>query len=103
MPSEPFRILALGDVVGKPGRQALAGHLARWRQECRAAFVIVNAVRPEWMAARIGQLNLATVYGFGLIIFALILALIYNGLSGRAEAQYAAMFEDEIANVEDDE
>jgi len=43
MPSEPFRILALGDVVGKPGRQALAGHLARWRQECRADFVIVNA------------------------------------------------------------
>jgi uncharacterized membrane protein (DUF485 family) len=68
-----------------------------------AAFVVVNAVRPEWMAARIGQLNLATVYGFGLIIFALILALIYNGLSGRAEAQYAAMFEDEIANVEDEE
>jgi uncharacterized membrane protein (DUF485 family) len=68
-----------------------------------AAFVIVNAVRPDVMAARIGQLNLATVYGFGLIIVALILALIYNWLSGRAETQYAAMFEDEVSDVESEQ
>ncbi|NMB74536.1 MAG: TIGR00282 family metallophosphoesterase [Myxococcales bacterium] len=43
MPSEPFRILMLGDVVGKPGRQALGQAMARMREECGAHFVIANA------------------------------------------------------------
>ncbi len=32
-----------------------------------------------------GGLNLAVVYGFGLIIFALVLALIYSRACGRRE------------------
>lgn len=42
MPSE-LRILAFGDVVGKPGRKALGRELSRIREECGAHFVVVNA------------------------------------------------------------
>jgi len=35
-------ILALGDVIGKPGRKALAAHLSSIVQEIRADFVLVN-------------------------------------------------------------
>jgi uncharacterized membrane protein (DUF485 family) len=42
-------------------------------------FVAVNIIRPLSMEIIVFMgLNLAVVYGFGLIIFALILALIYN-------------------------
>ena len=37
-----------------------------------------------------GGLNLAVVYGFGLIIFALILALIYSRACGRREKRLQA-------------
>lgn len=50
-----------------------------------AGFVIVNSIWPAAMAKPVRSLNWATVYGFGLIAFALILAMIYNSLSGRAE------------------
>jgi len=44
-----------------------------------AAFVAINVIKPVLMERVIAfGLNLAVVYGFGLIIFALILALIYN-------------------------
>ncbi len=44
-----------------------------------AGFVLINIMSPLSMEAEIiFGLNLAVVYGFGLIIFALILALIYN-------------------------
>ena len=44
-----------------------------------AAFVGINVARPLAMEATVVfGLNLAVVYGFGLIIFALVLALIYN-------------------------
>ena len=46
-----------------------------------AGFVVVNVARPTLMEKHIMfGLNLAVVYGFGLIVFALILALIYNHL-----------------------
>jgi metallophosphoesterase (TIGR00282 family) len=35
-------ILALGDVVGKPGRKALAGNLEALIEECNADFVLAN-------------------------------------------------------------
>jgi len=42
-------------------------------------FVAINLIKPTLMEAIIiFGLNLAVVYGFGLILFALILALIYN-------------------------
>ena len=41
-PPELFRILFLGDVVGEPGRKAVAALLPQLRQELEADFAIVN-------------------------------------------------------------
>lgn len=57
-----------------------------------AGFVIINSVNPKLMAMTVGRTNLAIIYGFGLIILALIMALVYNTLASRAEERYAAMF-----------
>lgn len=44
-------------------------------------FVVVSVFQPTWMGARaILGLNLAVIYGLGLIIIAFIFALIYNHL-----------------------
>jgi len=50
-----------------------------------ASFIFINVFNPSLMAKDIGSLNLAITYGFGLIIFALILAAIYNQACSRAE------------------
>ena len=51
-----------------------------------AAFVAINLLRPLWMEKTVlFGLNLAVVYGFGLIAFALVLALIYNALCAAHE------------------
>ena len=50
-----------------------------------AGFVVINSVWPQLMTKTVGGLNLAIVYGMGLIIFALVLAFIYNTLSCKAE------------------
>ncbi|HZK69942.1 MAG TPA: DUF485 domain-containing protein [Clostridia bacterium] len=50
-----------------------------------ASFIFINVFNPSLVAADIGTLNVAIVYGFGLIIIAIILALIYNHLCTRAE------------------
>jgi uncharacterized membrane protein (DUF485 family) len=57
-----------------------------------AGFVAINLIDPGLMEKTVlFGLNLATVYGFGLIIFALLEALVYNGIcltyEKRAEAQ----------------
>jgi len=51
-----------------------------------AGFIIINVFNPKLMGMDVGSVNLAIVYGFGLIILALIMALIYNGLCNRSEA-----------------
>jgi uncharacterized membrane protein (DUF485 family) len=44
-----------------------------------AGFVVINTVSPKTMSERIiFGLNLAVVYGFGLIALAIIMGLIYN-------------------------
>lgn len=50
-----------------------------------AIFIILNVVSPKIMGMDVGMLNLAIVFGFGLIILALIMALIYNALCGWTE------------------
>lgn len=51
-----------------------------------AGFVAVNVLKPVLMEATIiFGLNLAVVYGFGLIILALVMALIYNAMCARQE------------------
>jgi uncharacterized membrane protein (DUF485 family) len=50
-------------------------------------FVAINLLAPVLMEARVAfGLNLASVYGFGLIVLALVMALIYNYMCGRREA-----------------
>ena len=51
-------------------------------------FIILNVVNPKLMGIDIGSLNLAIVYGFSLIIVALILALVYNHLANRLERKF---------------
>ena len=48
-------------------------------------FVLINAFRPEWMQVQpLAGINLAILYGFGLILSAFLLALIY-GIFSRDE------------------
>ncbi|MBP7126280.1 DUF485 domain-containing protein [Myxococcota bacterium] len=55
-----------------------------------AGFVAVNLLAPEAMEATVLLgMNLAVVYGMGLIVFALVLALIYNGMCQARERQMA--------------
>jgi hypothetical protein len=57
-----------------------------------AGFVAVNLLSPLAMASIVfAGLNLATVYGFALIIVALIEALIYDGMCRKKEAELAAV------------
>ena len=49
------------------------------------AFILVAVLKPKIMSIDVGSLNLAIVYGFGLIIFAIVLALVYNSLCSRRE------------------
>lgn len=48
-------------------------------------FIVINNCFPKLMAADVGSLNVAIVYGFGLIVVALIQAFIYNHICTRAE------------------
>lgn len=55
-----------------------------------AGFVAINLIHPTAMEAPVLGLNLAVVYGMGLIIFALVLALIYNRMCGKREVELAS-------------
>lgn len=49
------------------------------------AFVIMSVVSPSFMATDVGPLNLSISYGFGLIILAVLLAVIYNHMCSNRE------------------
>ncbi|SDZ91549.1 Uncharacterized membrane protein, DUF485 family [Desulfuromusa kysingii] len=51
------------------------------------AFVLLNAMNPKVMEASIFGQTAAVIWGFGLIILALIMALVYNRLCTKAEQQ----------------
>lgn len=61
-----------------------------------AGFLATNLVAPKTMAVitPVFGLNVATVYGFGLIIFALLLALLYNHLCTSKENQLRRLDQD---------
>ncbi|MFN9369203.1 MAG: DUF485 domain-containing protein [Planctomycetia bacterium] len=43
-----------------------------------AGFMVLVLVRPDWLATRpLGGVNLAITYGLGLIVAALVLAMVY--------------------------
>ncbi|MBK7959908.1 MAG: DUF485 domain-containing protein [Bdellovibrionales bacterium] len=50
-------------------------------------FIAINVVSPKIMGSNIGGLNLAVIYGMGLIVFALMLALVYNAICTAAEEE----------------
>jgi uncharacterized membrane protein (DUF485 family) len=57
-----------------------------------AAFVAINLLSPSTMATIVvAGLNLATVFGMGLIVLALVQALIYNVMCRRKEDELARL------------
>jgi len=52
-----------------------------------AGFVVINATKPSLMQEIVLGQTLAVTYGFGLLILALVLAVIYNALCNAAEAR----------------
>lgn len=56
-----------------------------------AGFVAINLIEPTLMEAAVALgLNLAVFYGFSLIAFALVIAVIYNAMCNRMEKRLAA-------------
>jgi hypothetical protein len=53
------------------------------------------------MGSDIGGSNLAIIYGFGLIIFALMLAFVYNAICTAAEEELNDPEEDKLEESED--
>jgi len=49
------------------------------------AFVAICVISPRLMAVNVGSLNVAIVYGFGIIILAIIQAIIYNSICSKRE------------------
>jgi uncharacterized membrane protein (DUF485 family) len=53
------------------------------------AFILINVIDPMVMGTIVvGGLNLAIIYGFGLIVVALVLALAYNWACTRHEKSF---------------
>lgn len=51
-----------------------------------AGFVIINTLSPKLMETEVCcGLNLAVIYGFGLIILAIVMGLIYNHICTKLE------------------
>lgn len=48
-------------------------------------FILINLLSPKFMGIELGSLNVAIVYGFLLIVFAMLLAFAYNHVSSHAE------------------
>ncbi|MFC1920654.1 DUF485 domain-containing protein [Chloroflexota bacterium] len=49
------------------------------------AFILVCVLSPQIMGRDVGSLNVAIVFGFGIIILAIVQALIYNFICSRRE------------------
>ena len=49
------------------------------------AFILISVISPATMAKDIGSLNVAIVYGFGIIVLAIIQAVIYNAICSNKE------------------
>lgn len=50
-------------------------------------FILITVINPRLMAMDVGSLNLAVVYGFGIIISAIVFAIIYNRICSKREKQ----------------
>ncbi len=64
-----------------------------------AGFVAINLYAPQLMEKIVlAGLNLATVYGFALIIVALAQAMVYNAMCGKQERLLEAQMKKEEGN-----
>ncbi len=52
-----------------------------------ATFVIINTTNPKLMESSVMGQTAAVIWGFGLIILALAMAVIYNAFCNKAEKQ----------------
>ncbi len=85
MSHEPSAPLAEDAVVGYKRRLGVWMFIAYFL--FYAGFVALNLASPQAMESKVFMgLNLATVYGFALIVVALIMALIYDSLCRAREA-----------------
>lgn len=51
-----------------------------------SGFVVINTIKPALMEVHVCcGVNLACIYGFGLIVFAIVLGLVYTALCTKAE------------------
>jgi uncharacterized membrane protein (DUF485 family) len=50
-----------------------------------AGFILINVASPSFMGINVGSYNVAIIFGFGLILFAILLAFAYNHICSRAE------------------
>ncbi len=62
-----------------------------------AGFILITAFMPDVMGMAIGKINLAIFYGLFLIVFAVILAFVYNFICARCEKK---MNKEETAETE---
>ncbi|OGN87390.1 MAG: hypothetical protein A2158_03340 [Chloroflexi bacterium RBG_13_46_14] len=53
-----------------------------------AIFILICVISPKTIANSVGSLNVAVEFGFGIIILAIIQALIYNFFCSRKEHEY---------------
>ena len=51
------------------------------------SFILLSVLKPSFMAIDLGQLNVAILFGFGIIIFAVLLAVVYNFICSRKERE----------------
>jgi uncharacterized membrane protein (DUF485 family) len=49
------------------------------------AFILISVISPSFMATDVGSLNVAIIYGFGIIVLAMIQAVIYNNICSAKE------------------
>ena len=76
--------------VGKDPAAPFKARLGIWMFVCYslfyAGFVAINLGRPLWMEVQVVLgMNLATVYGFALIVVALVQAMIYDAICRSRE------------------
>ena len=50
-----------------------------------ATFILLCVISPKTLANHVGSLNVAVTFGFGIIVLAVIQALIYNFMCSRRE------------------
>lgn len=75
--------------LGKDNASAYKSRIGIWMfllyTAIYAGFIAINTVKPSLMDMTFGGLNLAVIYGIGLIVFAFALAMVYNHFCTAAE------------------